>query len=185
MCTEFWRGSLTSRKSYWTGLLAALVSILPAVSNPSVAERLTPHQQLARDIFKELVEINTVTATGDTLIAAQAMAARLKAAGFTDADVRVLSPAPRKGNLVARLRGTGVRKPILLLAHLDVVEAKPADWSVDPFKLLEKDGYFYGRGTGDDKFMAAAFVANLSATSKRVSSPTATLSSRWRPTRRS
>jgi len=125
------------------------------------AQALTPHQQLARDIFKELVEINTVTATGDTLIAAQAMAARLKAAGFTDADVRVLSPAPRKGNLVARLRGTGVRKPILLLAHLDVVEAKPADWSVDPFKLLEKDGYFYGRGTGDDKFMAAAFVANL------------------------
>jgi acetylornithine deacetylase/succinyl-diaminopimelate desuccinylase-like protein len=125
------------------------------------AQALTPHQQLARDIFKELVEINTVTATGDTLKAAQAMADRLKAAGFTDADVRVLSPAPRKGNLVARLRGTGARKPILLLAHLDVVEAKPEDWSVDPFKLLEKDGYFYGRGTGDDKFMAAAFVANL------------------------
>jgi len=125
------------------------------------AQALTPHQQLARDIFKELIEINTVTATGDTLEAAEAMADRLKAAGFTDADVRVLSPAPRKGNLVARLRGTGVRKPILLLAHLDVVEAKPADWSVDPFKLLEKDGYLYGRGTGDDKFMAAAFVANL------------------------
>jgi acetylornithine deacetylase/succinyl-diaminopimelate desuccinylase-like protein len=75
--------------------------------------------------------------------------------------VRVLSPAPRKGNLVARLHGTGARKPILLLAHLDVIEAKPEDWSVDPFKLLEKDGYLYGRGTGDDKFMAAAFVANL------------------------
>jgi len=125
------------------------------------AQALTPHQQLARDIFKELVEINTVTATGDTLKAAHAMADRLKAAGFADADVRVLSPAPRKGNLVARLHGTGARKPILLLAHLDVVEAKPEDWSVDPFKLLEKDGYLYGRGTGDDKFMAAAFVANL------------------------
>lgn len=125
------------------------------------AQALAPHQQLARDVFKELIEINTVTATGDTLKAAQATADRLKAAGFTDADVRVLSPALRKGNLVARLRGTGARKPILLLAHLDVVEAKPEDWSVDPFKLLEKDGYFYGRGTGDDKFMAAAFVANL------------------------
>jgi len=125
------------------------------------AQALKPHQQLARDIFQELVEINTVTATGDTLKAAQAMADRLKAAGFTNADVRVLSPAPRKGNLVARLHGTGARKPILLVAHLDVVEAKREDWSIDPFKLLEKDGYFYGRGTGDDKFMAAAFVANL------------------------
>ena len=67
----------------------------------------------------------------------------------------------RKGNLVARLRGTGLRRPILLLAHLDVVAANPADWSVDPFKLTEKDGYYYGRGTGDDKYMAAAFVANL------------------------
>jgi acetylornithine deacetylase/succinyl-diaminopimelate desuccinylase-like protein len=73
----------------------------------------------------------------------------------------VLIPAPRKGNLVARLRGTGARKPILLLAHLDVVEARREDWSMDPFKLIEKDGYFYGRGTDDDKFMAAVFVANL------------------------
>jgi acetylornithine deacetylase/succinyl-diaminopimelate desuccinylase-like protein len=89
------------------------------------------------------------------------MAARLRAAGFTAPDVQVLLPAPRKGNLVARLRGTGARKPILLLAHLDVVEARREDWSVDPFKLTEKDGYFYGRGTGDDKFMAAAFVANV------------------------
>ncbi len=125
------------------------------------AQTLTPHQQLARDILKELVEINTVTATGDTLKAAQAMAARLKAAGFPDADVQVFSPAPRKGNLVARLHGTGARKPILLLAHLDVVEARREDWSVDPFKLLEKDGYLYGRGVWDDKFMAAVFVANL------------------------
>ena len=125
------------------------------------AQPLLTHQQLARDIFKELVEINTVTATGDTLQAAQAMANRLKAAGFADGDVQVLSPAPRKGNLVARLRGTGTRKPILLAAHLDVVEAKREDWSVDPFKLLEKDGYFYGRGVWDDKFLASAFVANL------------------------
>jgi acetylornithine deacetylase/succinyl-diaminopimelate desuccinylase-like protein len=73
----------------------------------------------------------------------------------------VFNPAPRKGNLVARLRGTGARKPILLLAHLDVVEAKREDWSVDPFTLLEKDGYYYARGSSDDKFMAATFVANL------------------------
>ena len=125
------------------------------------AQALSPHQQLARDIYQELVEINTVTATGDTARAAEAMAARLKAAGFSDPDVQVFTPAPRKGNLVARLRGNGSRKPILLLAHLDVVEAKREDWSVDPFKLIEKDGYFYGRGSWDDKFMAAVFVANL------------------------
>jgi acetylornithine deacetylase/succinyl-diaminopimelate desuccinylase-like protein len=75
--------------------------------------------------------------------------------------VQVFKPAPRKGNLVARLRGTGARKPILLMAHLDVVEALASDWSFDPFKLTEKDGYFYGRGSNDDKFMAATFVANL------------------------
>ena len=80
---------------------------------------------------------------------------------FRATDVQVFKPAPRKGNLVARLRGTGARKPILLLAHLDVVEALPADWSFDPFKLTEKDGYYYGRGTADDKYMAATFVANL------------------------
>ena len=89
------------------------------------------------------------------------MAARLKAAGFPAADVQVLGPDPRKGNLVARLRGTGARKPLLLLAHLDVVEAKREDWSFDPFTFLEKDGFFYGRGTSDDKAMAAQFVANL------------------------
>jgi len=120
-----------------------------------------PDQQLAFDIFKELVEINTVTATGDTAKAAEAMGARLIAAGFDADDVHVFKPAPRKGNLVARLRGSGSRKPILLMAHIDVVEARREDWSTDPFTLVEKDGYYYGRGTGDDKFMAAAFVANL------------------------
>jgi len=125
------------------------------------ADAATAQQQLALDIFKELIEINTVTETGDTLRAAEAIAARLRAAGFDGSDVQVLTPAPRKGNLVARLRGTGARKPILLLAHLDVVPANPADWSIDPFRFTEKDGYYYGRGTSDDKYMAAAFVANL------------------------
>lgn len=123
------------------------------------AQTPTPAQQLARDIYKELVEINTVTPTGDTGAAADAMAARLRAAGFTGSDLQVFKPAPRKGNLVARIHGTGARKPVLLMAHLDVVEARREDWSFDPFKLLEKDGYFYARGSGDDKFMAATFVS--------------------------
>ena len=89
------------------------------------------------------------------------MAARLTKAGFPAADVHVFKPAPKKGNLVARYRGTGKKKPMLLVAHIDVVDAKREDWSLDPFTLTEKDGYFYGRGTGDDKFMATAFVANL------------------------
>jgi acetylornithine deacetylase/succinyl-diaminopimelate desuccinylase-like protein len=142
-------------------LSAALISIVVAGSHSTDAAALSAEQQLAFDIYKELVEIDTTTATGDTGQAADAMAARLRAAGFDESDVQVFKPASRKGNLVARLRGTGKRKPILLLAHLDVVPANREDWSVEPFKLLEKDGYFYSRGTGDDKYMAATFVANL------------------------
>jgi acetylornithine deacetylase/succinyl-diaminopimelate desuccinylase-like protein len=127
----------------------------------AAADGLTPHQQLAHDIYKELIEIDTTTATGDTARAAEAVAARLKAGGFAEADVHAFSPAPRKGNLVARLHGSGARKPILLVAHLDVVPAKREDWSVDPFKLIEQDGYFYARGSSDDKYMAASFIANL------------------------
>jgi acetylornithine deacetylase/succinyl-diaminopimelate desuccinylase-like protein len=139
-----------------TALIGALLA-----SAPAGAEGLTPQQQAAYDIYKELIEIDTTTATGDTGRAAEAMAARLKAAGFPDADVHTFSPAPRKGNLVARLHGSGARKPILLVAHLDVVPAKREDWSVDPFKLIEQDGYFYARGSSDDKYMAASFIANL------------------------
>jgi acetylornithine deacetylase/succinyl-diaminopimelate desuccinylase-like protein len=117
--------------------------------------------QLARDVYQELVEINTSQSAGDTYKAARAMAARLIAAGFPAADVRTFETGPRRGNLVARLRGTGKRKPLMLLAHLDVVEAKREDWTTDPYKFVEKDGYFYGRGTADDKAMAAVFVANL------------------------
>jgi acetylornithine deacetylase/succinyl-diaminopimelate desuccinylase-like protein len=134
----------------------ALTSLASATAQP-----LTRHQQLALDIYRELVEINTVVGVGDTARAAEAMAARLRSAGFAGTDVQVLVSAPRKGNLVARLRGTGKRRPILLLAHIDVVDAKREDWSVDPLRLTERDGYFYGRGTTDNKFMAAAFVANL------------------------
>jgi acetylornithine deacetylase/succinyl-diaminopimelate desuccinylase-like protein len=126
------------------------------------AGALLPQQQLARDLLQELIEIDTTHSTGDTTKAAQAMAARLVAAGFPESDVKVLEPAPRKGNLVARYRGrdTG-RKPLLLLAHIDVVEANPEDWTLDPFAFIEQDGYYYGRGTVDDKDEAAIHIANF------------------------
>jgi len=120
-------------------------------------------RKLFREIYQELVEINTTDSVGDNTQAAQAMAARLKAAGFTDAEMQVVVPpgAPKKGNLVARLRGTGAKKPLLLLAHIDVVEAKREEWERDPFKLVEEGGYFYARGSVDDKAMASIFVANM------------------------
>jgi len=136
----------------------------PAISAPAAdpATDLLPHQQLARDILKELIEIDTTDGVGDNTAAAQAMADRLLAAGFAAEDVQVLGPAEKKGNLVARYRGrdTG-RKPLLLLAHIDVVAADPADWTLPPFTFIEEDGYYYGRGTTDDKDEAAIHIANL------------------------
>jgi acetylornithine deacetylase/succinyl-diaminopimelate desuccinylase-like protein len=123
-------------------------------------QALTPDQALAREILAELIGINTTSEHGSTTPAALAVARRLIAAGFPAADVQVVGPE-RNRNIVARLRGTGKRRPILLLAHLDVVEALPSDWSMDPFTLTERDGYFYGRGTSDIKDMAAIFVATL------------------------
>jgi len=140
-------------------ILGIVVSCL-VVSTVSTAQS-GPNDARAKEIFKELIEINTTDSVGNVTKAAEAVATRLKAAGFPAADVQVLGPDPRKGNLVARFRGTGARKPLLLLAHLDVVEAKREDWSFDPFTFLEKDGYFYGRGTSDDKAMASHLVANL------------------------
>ena len=146
-------------------LCVAVTASLSAATATSQSSSLPPHQQLARDIYKQLIEINTTDSTGDNTAAAEAMAARFRAAGFAAADIFVGGPAPRKGNLVVRYRGrsTPARRPILLLAHLDVVEANKEDWSpdLDPFRFIEKDGYFYGRGTADDKAMAAIFVANL------------------------
>ncbi|MEQ8314982.1 MAG: M20/M25/M40 family metallo-hydrolase [Gammaproteobacteria bacterium] len=131
-------------------------------SNEAVANGLQPHQQNARDFLEELVNINTTHSSGDNTAAAQAMADRLLAAGFAEEDVQVIEPAPRKGNLVARYRGRDLGlKPLLLLAHIDVVEADPADWTLDPFTFIEQDGYYYGRGTSDDKDEAAIHVANL------------------------
>lgn len=94
-------------------------------------------RQLSIDIFKQLVEINTTDSVGSTTAAAEAMAGRLLEAGFPAADVVVLGPNARKGNMAARLRGTGAHKPILLIGHIDVVEARREDWSTDPFQFIE------------------------------------------------
>src|SRR5215207_2781165 len=152
--------------------LVALSIVMPAVA---VAQPRTPiytagslnaNQQLARDIYKELIEINTGVTTGNITLAANAMAKRFRDAGIPEADVFVGGPRPEKHNVVARIRGKGgpnARKPLLLLAHIDVVEALKADWSpdLDPFVFTERDGYYYGRGTADDKAMASIFVANV------------------------
>ena len=118
-------------------------------------------RQLARAIYKEMVEIKSGYTTGATTPVAEAVAKRLRAAGFPAADIFVGGASPTKANLVVRYHGTGRRRPILLLAHTDVVEAKREDWTMDPYTLTEKDGYFYGRGVGDDKSQAAIWIANL------------------------
>jgi acetylornithine deacetylase/succinyl-diaminopimelate desuccinylase-like protein len=143
-------------------LLLPLLVVTPAAAQADGKRSPERWQQLARALFEELIEINTTNSTGDNTAAAEAMRTHLLAAGFPEADVVVIEPAPRKGNLVARLRGrdTGA-KPILLLAHIDVVEANPEDWTLPPFELIERDGTFYGRGTADDKDEAAIYVANL------------------------
>ena len=141
---------------------AVTAAAIACLSSAALVAQSGSNDARAREIFKELIEINTTdTPNGNVTRAAEAMAARLKAAGFADADMQVVGPDPRKGNLVARLRGTGAKRPLLLLAHLDVVEAKREDWSFDPFTFREQDGYFYGRGTSDDKSMAAIWIANL------------------------
>jgi acetylornithine deacetylase/succinyl-diaminopimelate desuccinylase-like protein len=134
-------------------LVAALLLLAP--STPAVG---ADDRALAREIYEQLVEIDTSGDEGTTE-AAQAVAARLRAAGLPDAHIELLGPSPRKQNLVARIPG-GARRapPLFLLAHLDVVTALPSDWSVPPFELQERDGYFTGRGTADDKAMAAIFA---------------------------
>jgi len=117
--------------------------------------------RLATDIFKQLIEINTTDSVGSTTIAAEAMAKRLRETGFPNDDVVVIGPNPRKGNMIARLRGTGAHKPVLLIGHLDVVEAKRSDWTTDPFQFIEKEGYYYGRGTQDMKDGDAIMMATL------------------------
>jgi acetylornithine deacetylase/succinyl-diaminopimelate desuccinylase-like protein len=142
--------------------IATLVfALLSASAVFSQTLRPDSEKQLARDIYKQFVEIQSAFSTGSTTPVAEAAAARLKAAGFPDSDIFVGGASPKKHNIVVRYHGSGKRKPLLLLAHIDVVEAKREDWSMDPFTLIEKDGYFYGRGTGDDKAQAAIWIANL------------------------
>lgn len=148
-----------------TRLLAGLaVSAASAVAPAGAAPAsLSPEQQQLRAIYQELVETNTTNSTGSCTKAAGKMAARLKAGGFAAADMQILAPdgAAQKGNLVARLKGDGSKKPLLLLAHIDVVEARREDWTRDPFKLVEENGEFYARGASDDKAMASVFVDTM------------------------
>jgi acetylornithine deacetylase/succinyl-diaminopimelate desuccinylase-like protein len=139
-----------------------LALALSLLAGPALAQAVPPPatRQLARDILAELVAINTTTDSGSTR-AAEALVKRLTAAGFRAEDVVLAGPKPHKQNLVVRLRGKGKGEPILFLSHLDVVEAKREDWSLDPFVLTERDGYFYGRGTSDIKDEVADLIANL------------------------
>jgi acetylornithine deacetylase/succinyl-diaminopimelate desuccinylase-like protein len=140
-------------------LVLAMLAAWPACAQIAQIDDST--RQLSHDIFKQLIEINTTDSIGSTTVAANAMAERLRAAGFPAADVQVVGPNDRKGNLVVHLRGSGAKKPILLMGHLDVVEARHEDWSMDPFEFIEKDGFFYGRGTQDMKSGDAILVTTL------------------------
>ena len=143
---------------------AALAALAPAAQ--SAADSAAAGDQAANarafDIFRQLVEINTTDSVGNVTLAAEAVAKRFRDAGFAPADVVVAGPNDRKKNLVVRLHGTGKHRPVLLIGHLDVVEARREDWNTDPFKLTEKDGFFYGRGTLDmksgDAIMATALL---------------------------
>ena len=133
-------------------ILAAVASLLASAADDAT-------RRLSRDILQELIDINTTDSVGSTTAAANAMAKRLVDAGFPPADVTVLGPNDRKGNMVARIHAAGSSlKPILMIGHLDVVEARRTDWSTDPFHLLEKDGWLYGRGTQDMKASDVALV---------------------------
>ncbi len=152
------------RRITQVGCWFALTASLAAHAQYSgEAGTLNADQRGLRALYQELVEINTTDSAGNCTAAAEAMMAHLKAGGMAPEDMRVLAPpgAPRKGNLVARLRGSGAERPLLLVAHIDVVEAKREDWARDPFKLVEEKGYFWARGASDNKAMAAVFVANL------------------------
>jgi acetylornithine deacetylase/succinyl-diaminopimelate desuccinylase-like protein len=146
------------------GWIAALLGALCAQASSAAPESDAATRKTAHDIFRQLIEINTTDSIGSTTVAAQAMAQRLLEAGFPKADVLVLGPNDRKGNMVARYRGKAgsTLKPILIIGHLDVVEAQRQDWTTDPFKFVEKDGYYYGRGTQDmkesDAIAVTAFI---------------------------
>ena len=130
----------------WSSIL---VFLFLAIASPAQIDDAT--RQLSHDIFKQLIEINTTDSVGNVTTAAEAMAQRFRDAGFPDSDMQIMGPNDRKKNLVVRLHGSGKHKPVLLIGHLDVVEARREDWTTDPFQFVEKDGYYYGRGTQDMK----------------------------------
>jgi len=138
--------------------LTAAISTRAQMESPSAPAAAN---QLARDIFKQLIEINTTDSVGNVTTAAEAMAKRLRDAGFTEKEIVVAGPSEKKKNVVVRLRGTGKRKPVLFIGHLDVVEARREDWTTDPFQFVEKDGFFYGRGTNDMKAGDALLVTSF------------------------
>jgi acetylornithine deacetylase/succinyl-diaminopimelate desuccinylase-like protein len=142
-------------------LTAALAAVTPNAGSVAPTPADTESIRLATDIFKQLIEINTTDSVGSTTVAAEAMAKRLRDAGFPTEDVVVIGPNARKGNMIVRLHGAGAHKPVLLIGHLDVVEAKRSDWTTDPFEFIEKDGYYYGRGTQDMKDGDAIMMATL------------------------
>jgi acetylornithine deacetylase/succinyl-diaminopimelate desuccinylase-like protein len=137
------------------------VLLTVALASMALAQDRQQANQEARAIFKQLIETNTTESVGSVTKAAEAMAQRLRDAGFTDQDLIVAGPNERKKNLVVRLRGTGQKPPILFIGHLDVVEARREDWSMDPFKFIEQDGDFYGRGTRDMKAGDAILVMSF------------------------
>ena len=150
--------------------LRLAATLLVAAASPLAAQQATPPalaprtrwEAQARAMLKELVEINTTHSVGNTVTAAEAMAKHMRAAGFPSEDVIVVENAPRKGNLIVRYRGRSTgRKPILLLSHIDVVEADPKDWTLPPFEFIERDGIFYGRGVADDKDESAMHLTIL------------------------
>jgi acetylornithine deacetylase/succinyl-diaminopimelate desuccinylase-like protein len=146
---------------YITKFLYSLLFISFSGVTQANTTRPEAEQKLAHDIFKQYIEIQSGFTTGATTPVVDVTVKRLKEAGFSDKDIFVGGASPKKANLVVRYRGTGELKPILLLAHVDVVEAKRSDWNTDPFQFIEKEGYFYGRGTTDDKDQAAIWIANL------------------------
>src|SRR5271163_1303119 len=148
-------------RKIWQASKILLLAVFCAASANAQNTRPEAEKQLAHDIYKQFIEVQSGFTTGATTPVVEIAVARLKAAGFPDSDIFVGGAIPKKANLVVRYHGTGAQKPILLLAHIDVVEAKREDWSTDPFQFIEKDGFFYGRGTGDDKAQAAVWIANL------------------------
>lgn len=154
------------------------LGLICQIASPLAAQRaLTPDQAEARAIFRELIEINSSWKEGSTSPAAHAIAARFLAAGFPASDVRVIGPAGDKdSSVIVRMEGTSkTLRPILLIAHLDVVEALRADWSMDPYKLTEQSGFFYGRGTSDIKDGATTLAAALLRMKRNHIAPQRTL----------